>query len=189
LQFFINGGVNCQNAFDGTVNYNVLDIYGTVESPNQLLDARVICTKDSERNDRTFEVEQVSVYTVTLQQLNRENRRDSIAERTSLLLSDLQFCTHINSTQSYPLYLIEKMRFVRQPLTIRIINCDDRLRKMGSNVEKHKQLGTMLPSTIRAIVCGKTNVLISLLKSPHGVRFENVCIFEIVATAELLILG
>jgi len=26
-----------QNAFDDTVNYNVLDIDGTVESPNQLL--------------------------------------------------------------------------------------------------------------------------------------------------------
>jgi len=37
----------------------------------------------------------------------------------------------------------------------------------------------MLPSIIRAIVCGpsncgKTNVLISMLESPHGVRFENV---------------
>jgi len=70
------------------------------------------------------------------------------------------------------------MRFVRQPLTIRIINCDDRLQTMGHNAEKRKH-GAMLPSTIRAIVCrssncGKTNVLISLLDSPHGVRFENV---------------
>jgi len=32
-----------QNAFDGTVNYNVLDIDidGTVESPNQLLDGNL----------------------------------------------------------------------------------------------------------------------------------------------------
>jgi len=35
--------VNHQNAFDGMVNYNILDIDGTVEFPNQLLDARVIC--------------------------------------------------------------------------------------------------------------------------------------------------
>jgi len=34
--------VDYQNAFDCTLNYNVLDIDGTAESPNQLLDARVI---------------------------------------------------------------------------------------------------------------------------------------------------
>jgi len=100
--------VDCQNAFDGTVNYNVLDIGGTTKSPYQLLGARVICPTDSERNDHTLETEQVSVYTVTVRWLNRKYRRDSIAKRTSLLLSDSQFCTHINSTRSYPLYLIEK---------------------------------------------------------------------------------
>ena len=45
---------------------------------------------------------------------------------------------------------------------------------------------------IRAIICGpsncnKNNVLISLLKSPNGVRFENIRLFEIVATAKVLI--
>jgi len=40
----------------------------------------------------------------------------------------------------------------------------------------------MLPSTVRAIVCGpsncgKTNVLISLLENPYGVRFENVYVY------------
>jgi len=60
------------------------------------------------------------------------------------------------------------------------------------NAEKRKH-SAMIPSTIRAIVCGpsncdKTNVLISLLESPHGVRFENVYI-EIVAIAEILIFG
>jgi len=95
---------DCQNAFDGTVNYNVLDIDDTVESPNPPLYAPEACPTDSERNDRTLEAEQVSVYTVTIQRLNREYRRDSIAERTSLLLSDSWFGTHINSTRSYPLY-------------------------------------------------------------------------------------
>jgi len=70
------------------------------------------------------------------------------------------------------------MKFVWQSLTIRITNCDDRLRLMENNAEKRKH-GAMLPITIRAIICcpsncGKTNVLISLLESPHGVRFENV---------------
>jgi len=73
------------------------------------------------------------------------------------------------------------MKFIRQPLTIRVINYDDRLRTMGDNAEKRKH-GAMLPSTIRAIVCGpsncKTNVLISLLESPHGVHFENVYVYS-----------
>ncbi|XP_011860347.1 PREDICTED: zinc finger BED domain-containing protein 4-like [Vollenhovia emeryi] len=75
------------------------------------------------------------------------------------------------------------MRFVRQPLTIRVMNYDDRLRSMGGdNAEKRKH-GTMLPNTIRAIICGpsncgKTNVLISLLESPHGVCFENVYVYS-----------
>jgi len=59
-----------QNAFNGTVNYNVLDIDDIVEPPNQLLDARVICLTDSEYNDHSLESEQVLVYTVTVQWLN-----------------------------------------------------------------------------------------------------------------------
>ena len=47
-------------------------------------------------------------------------------------------------------------------------------------VRKH---GNMLPITIRGIVCGpsncgKTNVLISLIESPHGVRFENLYVYS-----------
>jgi len=49
------------------VNYNVLDIDGTVESPNLPLYAPEACPTDSERNDRTLEAEQVLVYTVTVQ--------------------------------------------------------------------------------------------------------------------------
>jgi len=65
---------------------------------------------------------------------------------------------------------------------IRVINCDDRLRKMRDNAEKHKD-GAMLPSTIRAIVSGssnrgKTNVLINFLESPHGVCFENIYVYS-----------
>ena len=82
------------------------------------------------------------------------------------------------------------MKFVLQPLTIRVTNCDAKSRTMGDSAEKRKH-GEMLPSTIRAIICGpsncgKTNVLISLLESPNGVRFENVYV-EIVATAKVSI--
>ncbi|KYQ47822.1 hypothetical protein ALC60_13144 [Trachymyrmex zeteki] len=65
------------------------------------------------------------------------------------------------------------MKFVQQPLTISVANCDAKSRMMGGSAEKRKH-GEMLPSTIRAIICGpsncgKTNVLISLLESPNGV--------------------
>ncbi|KYN36137.1 hypothetical protein ALC56_09512 [Trachymyrmex septentrionalis] len=61
------------------------------------------------------------------------------------------------------------MKFVLQPLTIRVTNCDAKSRMMEDSAEKRKH-GGMLPSTIRAIICGssncgKTNVLISLLES------------------------
>jgi len=51
---------------------------------------------------------------------------------------------------------------------------------MGSSAEKRKH-GEILPSTIRAIICGlsncgKTNVLISLLE--NGVRFENMYVYS-----------
>jgi len=67
---------DCQNAFDGTVNYNVLDIDGTVASPNSLLYAPETYPTNNEHNDRTLEAKQVLVYTVIVQRLNREYRRD-----------------------------------------------------------------------------------------------------------------
>jgi len=71
------------------------------------------------------------------------------------------------------------MRFVRQIQTIKVTNFDDRL-MIEKKIRKH---GNMLPISIRGIICGpsncgKTNVLISLLESPHGVRFENVYIYS-----------
>jgi len=53
---------------------------------------------------------------------------------------------------------------------------------MGGSAEKRKH-GEMLPSTVRAIICGpsncdKTNVLVSLLENPNSVRFENVYVYS-----------
>jgi len=63
---------------------------------------------------------------------------------------------------------------------------------MGKNAEKR----TVRCYRLRAIICeptncDKTNVLISLLESPHGVRFENVCIrvLDVAATVEISISG
>jgi len=67
------------------------------------------------------------------------------------------------------------------------MNLDDKV-QTDKEMRKH---GDMLSASTRAIVCGpsncgKTNVLISLLESPHGI-FGNVHILEIAATAEISI--
>lgn len=71
------------------------------------------------------------------------------------------------------------MRFVRQPIAIRVTNLDSRARPP----EEARRHGRLLPSAIRCLICGpsncgKTNALISLLESPHGVRFENVYVYS-----------
>ncbi|KYN50234.1 hypothetical protein ALC62_04735 [Cyphomyrmex costatus] len=71
------------------------------------------------------------------------------------------------------------MRFVHQSQSIKVTNLDG---KVQTNKEMRKH-GNMLPSSIRAIICGpsncgKTNVLISLLESPNGVRFQNVYVYS-----------
>lgn len=53
----------------------------------------------------------------------------------------------------------------------------------GERVRETGRHGSLLPSSIRCVVCGpsncgKTNVLISLLESPHGLRFENVYVYS-----------
>lgn len=71
------------------------------------------------------------------------------------------------------------MRFVQQATVIQVTNFDDRVME-GQQVRKH---GDMLPLTIRSIICGpsncgKTNVLLSLIESPNGVRFENLYVYS-----------
>ena len=68
---------------------------------------------------------------------------------------------------------------MRQSRAIKVTNLNG---KAQTDKEMHKH-GDMLPASIRAVVCGssncgKTNVLISLLESPHGIRFENVYVYS-----------
>ena len=87
----------------------------------------------------------------------------------------------------------EDMKFVRQLQTVKVTNVDNKVHNQ-KEVCTHEN---MLPISIRGIICGpsncgKTNVLISLLESPHGIRFENVYVYtksKVVATAKILILG
>lgn len=71
------------------------------------------------------------------------------------------------------------MRFVKQSIKIPVRNVDD---SSTSSVGKIKRHSKILPNSIRCIVagpsnCGKTNVLITLLESEHGLKFENIYIY------------
>lgn len=70
------------------------------------------------------------------------------------------------------------MRFIKQQVTLSIRNADD---AAVENLEKKH--GILLPNSIRGIIvgpsnCGKTNVMISLLEHPNGLKFENVYIYS-----------
>lgn len=72
------------------------------------------------------------------------------------------------------------MRFIKQQRRIEVRNIDESASKVHSHVKKH---GELLPNTIRCIIagpsnCGKTNVLISLIESRNGLKFENVYIYS-----------
>lgn len=73
-----------------------------------------------------------------------------------------------------------KMQFVKQPISLPIKNVDCEL---TSGNEKRHRHSALLPNNIRCIICGpsncgKTNVMLSLLESPNGLRFENVYIYS-----------
>lgn len=74
------------------------------------------------------------------------------------------------------------MRIVQQGITLPISNRDFNSDGGGAwqQTDRH---GSLLPSSIRCIIagpsnCGKTNVVISLLEHPHGLRFENVYVYS-----------
>lgn len=67
------------------------------------------------------------------------------------------------------------MQFVKQRKTLPIqeIQCEN---SVDATIKRH---GELLPNSIRAIISGpsgvgKTNVVISLIESPNGLRFQNV---------------
>lgn len=71
------------------------------------------------------------------------------------------------------------MRFIRQDKQINIKNLD-KLSAFASEAPDYgDKNGTLLPSSIRAIICGpsncgKTNCLFSLIENEHLLRFENI---------------
>lgn len=70
------------------------------------------------------------------------------------------------------------MRFVKQVPDIHVPT-----RRTLDDYEPAKKHGSLLPNSIRCVICGpsscgKTNVMISLLESPHGLRFEHVYVYS-----------
>lgn len=70
------------------------------------------------------------------------------------------------------------MSFIKHQLTLSVKNID-----LDKDKVKEKRHGLLLPNSIRSIICGpsncgKTNVLISLIQDPNGLRFKNIYIFS-----------
>lgn len=73
-----------------------------------------------------------------------------------------------------------EMQFIQQHITLPIKNVDTEVCNEKTKSFRHSEL---LPNNIRCIICGpsncgKTNIVISLLEAPNGVRFENVYIYS-----------
>lgn len=73
------------------------------------------------------------------------------------------------------------MRFVKQQTSLPINNVDIIIQKKKKReMQRH---GPLLPNNIRSIICGpsncgKTNVIISLIVNPNGLRFKNLYIYS-----------
>lgn len=73
------------------------------------------------------------------------------------------------------------MQFIKQHTSLPINNIDLNIQNKKKNeMQKH---GSLLPNSIRCIMCGpsncgKTNVIISLILNPNGLRFKNVYIYS-----------
>lgn len=70
------------------------------------------------------------------------------------------------------------MSFVKHALKLSVKNLD-----CCNEKETTKKHGALFPTSIRAVICGpsncgKTNLLVSLLVDPNGLRFENIYIFS-----------
>lgn len=70
------------------------------------------------------------------------------------------------------------MRFIKQQDSLSVRNAD--IKSANINIRKHSSL---LPNSIRGIIvgpsnCGKTNVMISLLEHPNGLKFKNIYIYS-----------
>lgn len=71
------------------------------------------------------------------------------------------------------------MQFVKQSIEIPVRNSDSHSHAGGNPPKRHSDL---LPNNVRCIICGpsgsgKTNVLLSLIESENGLKFENLYLY------------
>lgn len=71
------------------------------------------------------------------------------------------------------------MRFVKQNIEIPVRNSDTHTSVSEKAPKRHSEL---LPNNVRCIIagpsgCGKTNVLLSLIESKNGLKFENIYVY------------
>lgn len=74
------------------------------------------------------------------------------------------------------------MRFVKQSIDIPVHNVDTSVSSSSDELHLRKH-SALLPNTMRCIIagpsnCGKTNLLISLIESENGLKFENIYIYS-----------
>lgn len=72
------------------------------------------------------------------------------------------------------------MKFIKQRESLSVRNLDTIINKVKDRIRKH---GTLFPNSIRALIvgpsnCGKTNVMLSLLEHPNGLKFKNIYIYS-----------
>lgn len=70
------------------------------------------------------------------------------------------------------------MRLIKQHNNIVVRNIDS-----STSTRVKKRHNSLLPNSIRALIvgpsnCGKTNVMISLIESPNGLKFENIYLYS-----------
>lgn len=70
------------------------------------------------------------------------------------------------------------MEWAKQPLSLEVSNID-----VTGNKEKYVKHSTLLPNSIRSIICGpsncgKTNVMLSLLLHRNGLKFKNIYLYS-----------
>ncbi|KAI8120058.1 hypothetical protein CVS40_8597 [Lucilia cuprina] len=74
--------------------------------------------------------------------------------------------------------LVVKMRLIKQDKSISVRNMD-----FSIDTNTKQRHSTLLPNSIRALIvgpsnCGKTNVMLSLIESPNGLKFENIYLYS-----------
>ena len=75
------------------------------------------------------------------------------------------------------------MHLQRQDVSLPVVNINEDDVMMSNNTRRRTRHSELLPNSIRCIICatsngGKTNLMLNLLYSPLGLKFENIYLFS-----------